>query len=178
MRTNLSTTIYAVCDPLTHEVRYVGKTVKAVRKRINEHINGKLQHRAARWFRKVKTPEYFTLEIIPSDQDWASAECFWIAYLRGLGANLLNATTGGEGVSGLVRSAENRARMVVVSTSKKASFTTRAKISAALLGRPVSLETRKRLQKQSAEKYQIAVLKLLYVSYIILMVLLFLLRNY
>ena len=98
------TRIYALCDPVTNEVRYIGKTVQTLRQRLMQHRraakNGKLP--VNRWLRKHQgvnfTGPYIKLiELVPHGADWASRECAWIEHFRG---RLLNLTSGGEGLSG------------------------------------------------------------------------------
>ena len=97
---NRPTTIYAVVDPRNNEVRYVGKTVRKLNQRLSEHLRSKANTYCAKWFRKLKSegikPEMLELEIVT--EDWQGAEIFWIAYLRWLGARLVNYSAGGEGV--------------------------------------------------------------------------------
>jgi len=94
------TSIYICCDPVTHEPRYVGKTVRKVEHRIRNHVSRSFNTHASRWFNKVKNPYYFVVEIVPPGGDWIEAEQFWIAYMKSLGARLTNMTVGGEGLTG------------------------------------------------------------------------------
>ncbi len=101
----MTTSIYGLSDPVTHEFRYVGKTVGLVSKRVYRHIreaeNGFDGHKA-RWLRKLLVrnlrPEVTLLEIC-SDSVWEQAEKLWIATLKRAGNNLTNETHGGRGVS-------------------------------------------------------------------------------
>ena len=106
------TVIYAVCDPTTGEIRYVGKTVQTLEARKSGHRRCKENNHRANWFRKMYTtyaePQYHILESVPCTEDWVEAEVFWIAYFRGLGARLLNSTVGGEGAPGAVWSGESK----------------------------------------------------------------------
>jgi len=97
---NRPTSIYVCCDPLTHEVRYVGKTVRKVEHRIHKHVTNSSNHHASKWFNKIGAPYYFVVEVVPAGEDWIEAEQFWIAYLKSLGARLTNSTIGGEGQCG------------------------------------------------------------------------------
>ena len=105
------TIIYALCEPLpnwqTGPVRYVGKTTRMPADRLK--ANGRIALRAPRlpihwWMRKnllAGNPHHIIwLESVPDGQDWAERERYWIAHYRKQGANLLNLTAGGEGLTG------------------------------------------------------------------------------
>lgn len=108
------TIVYAVCDPTTNEIRYVGKTCQTMKARMAGHRKCKEQNHRANWFRKLYsdgyTPEYHTLEVVPVGEDWVEAEVFWILYFKSLGARLLNCTVGGEGAPGVRWSEESKAK--------------------------------------------------------------------
>ena len=104
-------TIYALCEPIekwkTGPVRYVGKTVRAPSYRAKAHV--RVAKRAPRlpihwWLKKhaeVGDPLHIRhLERIPPGHDWDARERYWIKTFRSQGAQLLNMTDGGEGLSG------------------------------------------------------------------------------
>lgn len=128
--------IYALLDPRDRQVRYVGMTTEKAERRRRRHINvsKRRETHCARWVRGlIKAgfePEIIILEEVPSVDDLAQREIFWIGLYRKHGANLTNLTDGGEG------------------TRAPRSDETRRKISAALRGRkalPRSAETCKKL---------------------------------
>lgn len=96
------TFIYALADPDTDEVRYVGKA-DCVKERYMAHLreakSGKNSHKCA-WIRKVmdkqQKPKLIVLEEISQD-DWKKAEIYYISEFRNLGHNLTNLAKGGEG---------------------------------------------------------------------------------
>lgn len=97
-----ATTIYGLIDPLTSELRYIGKTSMPVRLRYNQHVcvgptAGRTHCR--KWIAKLLEagyrPELEILEIVPSENDWEEAERFWISYWKYIGAKLTNLTDGG-----------------------------------------------------------------------------------
>ena len=109
------TRIYALCDPLTDEVRYVGKTVRSLRDRLMQH------RRAARrgslpvnrWMLKhegvrLTGPFIKLLEIVQPGADWAARERAWISEFR---PRLLNLTDGGEGLAGHIFTESHRAKI-------------------------------------------------------------------
>jgi hypothetical protein len=107
--------IYGLVDPRTQELRYVGKTKHTPVIRLNEHIaecyrRKKNLHRL-NWIKSLLReglqPDIFVLEEVRKE-DWQVAEKFWIAYFKMLGANLVNATIGGDGSKGYRHTAEHK----------------------------------------------------------------------
>jgi hypothetical protein len=106
-RVDHKTCIYALADPRTGEVRYVGKTTQKTRIRLAMHIShAKNRAETSRgcwvthWVNSLLNldmrPEIFDLEIIPENGDWTEAECFWIDVMKSWGFNLCNIRAGGE----------------------------------------------------------------------------------
>ena len=94
--------IYGLTDPRTGDLRYVGKTVKTLARRLSAHkaaARAGVHRPCARWIRSLllagKEPAIFLIEVAPSS-DWAARECFWIGHYRGAGCRLLNLTDGGD----------------------------------------------------------------------------------
>jgi hypothetical protein len=100
-------TIYALIDPDSRAVRYVGYTRKALAERLKYHLwdskrkgpyHGR--NRKDAWIRSIvrrKNP----LEAVVLQSgigEWAAAEQLWIATFRAAGMDLLNMTIGGRGV--------------------------------------------------------------------------------
>lgn len=110
------TYIYGLIDPRTSEIRYVGKTVLGIKKRLTAHIGAVRSVRHKRhvlaWIASLLAaslrPQVFLIEEIPADDDWVEAEQFWISYFRSVGANLCNLTVGGEGAPGTKMSDKRR----------------------------------------------------------------------
>lgn len=142
---NRPTTIYAVVDPRSSEVRYVGKTVSTIKLRLSQHLSSKAKSHCGNWFRKMKhegiTPEMLVLETVPPNGEWADAEIFWIANLKFMGADLVNASIGGEGGGlGCIVSAETRAKISAIHKGKIISEATRNKMSISSTGRKYTEE--------------------------------------
>lgn len=92
-------TIYALKDPATGEVRYVGKA-NNLKARIRAHLweakSSTLQNRKVRWLRSLDSdPVVEILEIVPNSI-WEARERFWIAKYRSKGARLTNFAPGGQ----------------------------------------------------------------------------------
>ena len=115
--------IYGLCDPITQQLRYVGKT-NDPKKRLQAHLRCREKEKSylTNWIKSLKAagrkPEIFVIEDIP-EAEWQEAEQFWISYFRAIGANLVNMLPGGMG--GAVR-------------GREITEETRKKISAALSG--------------------------------------------
>lgn len=87
--------IYCLSDPLTNEIRYVGKTWNVMH-RFGQHISDSKQSHKTNWIKSLKSagllPEIDVLEIlhVETDSEWQSSEGWWISYLRSIGCRLTN----------------------------------------------------------------------------------------
>lgn len=117
--------VYQLVDPRSGAIRYVGKTVGPIEKRMREHLSrarsGARHPRVHTWLRSVDlAPAVVVLEeIFGSLQDLSDAEIRWIALRRAEGCDLVNHTDGGEGAAGYRHDAETRARMSAKKTGVK-----------------------------------------------------------
>ena len=108
----MSTTIYALVDPRTGEVRYVGKTSQSLARRLRGHLASAKTRRTHRdcWIFGLVAdgarPEIWAIE--QGVEDWAARERHWIRVFREFGTGLTNRTDGGEGTPGVSPSARNR----------------------------------------------------------------------
>ena len=115
------TSIYALRDPISNDVRYIGKTAYLPSRRLNIHLSDsreKTSHLpSAKWMRKLRRsglkPTVETLEVVNHDGDWEERERYWITFFRESGSRLLNLTDGGEGILGRVVPAEVRRRISI-----------------------------------------------------------------
>jgi group I intron endonuclease len=132
--------IYTLFDAFG-AIRYVGKTVLCLRKRLRQHLReARSSHQCYRcnWIRgEVAAGRTISICAIESvdDCNWQSREVFWINHYRSTGCRLTNMTAGGEGLHGLTFSEEHR-----------------RKISAANLGRPISDQQKRRLSEANKGK--------------------------
>lgn len=157
------TFIYALIHPNTAEVRYIGKTIVDLEKRLGQHISAarcvegeKYNTYKSTWIRSLlksdMKPALRILEIVASDQDWQEREQWWIRFGRAMDWHLTNGTDGGDGTVGYIFTSEHRAKISIALTGRKRkpfSEEHRAKMSAANVGRVVSEGTR---AKMSAAK--------------------------
>ncbi len=98
--------IYALHDPLTGDIRYIGYTRNLFR-RMHYHYRDERQGRKGQpellaWLKSLaengNLPTVSVLEWLTEDSDWQSREQYWIAYYRGQQINLLNIGDGGHKV--------------------------------------------------------------------------------
>ncbi len=143
--------IYALHD-LDGRLRYVGKTVFKLTKRLREHVCEAKRGRRCRrsfWIRQQMRLGHAIgielLETIAPDADWQSREQHWIKTLRAQGYDLTNLTDGGEGLHGHRFSAEHRAKIGAKSSGRKKLPEELKKLSLANRGRKVSPEARAKI---------------------------------
>jgi hypothetical protein len=142
--------VYALIDPLTKAVRYIGMTRKTPQVRLALHqkrARAGEQYHVSTWLRSLPsmTPEILVLEEASADA-LASRERYWIKHYRAQGADLCNHTDGGEGQPGLRHSAETRKRMSASHMGKRPTPEQRQRQSEAAKKRwaSVSAEDRKK----------------------------------
>jgi hypothetical protein len=151
--------VYALIDPRSGEVRYIGKSSCGL-KRPKHHWTHKSLRESSdhchNWVRSVlkqrSTPEVEVLEEACAEL-LNEAEVFWIGYFKMIGANLTNQTPGGDGWSGPVpleiraKISATRRRGNYVSWTKLHGHSeeTRKKIGEAGRRRKHSLETRMKM---------------------------------
>lgn len=93
--------VYALVDPRTNEVRYIGSTNNLLR-RLNEHMRlyGGNKRKNA-WLKELKDssmlPYALTLEVLEDERYNQDCEDSWIEYYMAAGADLLNAKAAQEG---------------------------------------------------------------------------------
>lgn len=137
--------IYSLSDPRTEAVRYVGWAFD-VKRRVSQHVlraRKETTHKA-NWLNQLAgidmKPDVTVLE--SGKGDWAEAERTWIAFFLAEGADLTNATKGGEGVVGLVFSDESRAKMADAKRGRKLPREQVQRLADTLRGRPRPAEVR------------------------------------
>lgn len=105
--------IYSLSDPITGEIRYVGKTVKNIQRRLSLHLQDakSLNHHTANWIKSLRKqglkPISELLDIV-DDDNWGFWEKYWISQCKAWGFRLTNHTEGGEGNCGAIVSEETR----------------------------------------------------------------------
>jgi len=93
--------IYALCDPGTINIRYVGKTVDIKSRLVNHYYGNTTKYGmnpCLKWLNELKSdnrrPDVIVLEET-TESHWQERERFWIEHLISHGADLLNISSGG-----------------------------------------------------------------------------------
>jgi len=147
--------IYALGDPETGLIRYVGKSIRP-KERLQNHINEPpCNCHRSHWLQSLKAkglkPLIIILEEIRGEWPWQEAERFWIRYLKHMGVNLTNNTSGGDGVTNLPPETRAKMRLTWLGRKhtpealeklrrrprRKASMATKKKMSKAQKGRKI-----------------------------------------
>lgn len=134
-------TIYALCEPDTEIVRYVGKA-KDLPQRLRTHRwEAKcLRTHKANWLRSLTAPPTVIILENVSEDEWDSAERYWIAEMRRRGFDLTNHALGGQTspVEGVGHTEETKQKLRDIALSRGARPPSRS-------GTRASDETRKKL---------------------------------
>lgn len=133
------TFIYVLKDPRSGEVRYVGKTVQKLSKRLSFHItaakSGK-NHKSC-WIRNVLSFELIPIieliEIVPGSDGWEDREKYWISYYN-IGRRLTNMTAGGDGITSYKHTDESKRKIGEAAKRKNYSEEYRYKLSLSQVG--------------------------------------------
>lgn len=108
-----TTFIYTLSNPITNEVRYVGKA-NDLTQRYKNHLKFKVWRKNHKndWIMSLIKmgikPKMEVIDIVSIDE-WMFWEQYWISQFRSWGFNLVNGTFGGEG--SVMVTAESRKRM-------------------------------------------------------------------
>lgn len=114
--------VYALVDPRTLLVRYVGKSSEGL-KRPRSHKSSKRRSYCMNWVRSLQAAglEYSIVVLEEcTPETLSSSERWWIAYGRACSWPLTNLTDGGEGAAGLVRTPEHRAKLGLAMAARMA----------------------------------------------------------
>lgn len=95
--------IYTLEDPITNEIRYIGKT-KNPKMRFQNHMNKKHNEKSHKtnWIESLKKNGLKPLMVIldeVEEDNWIYWERFWIQQFKVWGFNLVNHTSGGDGLT-------------------------------------------------------------------------------
>ena len=95
--------IYALQDPITKEVRYIGKT-KNPKMRFYNHMNKRHNEKTHKrnWIESLKSKKLKPIMIIideVNNDSWKFWEKYWINQFIVWGFNLVNHTSGGDGLT-------------------------------------------------------------------------------
>ena len=109
--------IYALLDPRTREIRYVGFTSRTLEERLSNHVSDCFHSKThcANWIKSLLKdnlrPDVCILEVV-TRENWQQQERYWILYGREHSWRLTNHTDGGEGTIGYVFSREDKQKVL------------------------------------------------------------------
>lgn len=132
--------IYALVDPRDGVVRYVGKTIKKLERRLAGHLNEKKDTRKFRWIQTLLqdglTPKIKLIDTVPSES-WEEHEIKWIAWHKANGFDLTNTTSGGDGVHDMTQESRDKVARATKKRMNDSAF--RAKIFTVERSKKISL---------------------------------------
>ncbi len=152
--------IYGLFEPTTGELRYVGKTSNLEERR-RGHLSAASLRRSthkANWLRALvargEKPECRVIQTLVLERDLSAAEIYWIAYFRSAGCRLTNSTAGGEGVE---QTEEVRAKIAAALIGRPLTAAHRESLRASHLGHTPSAEVRRKMSvTRTGRKYSAA----------------------
>lgn len=167
-----TTFVYALCEPGTGEVRYIGKADDP-RSRLMDHLARCDHTHRGRWVRKLKrlglSPGMTVLQEIPHS-GWQDAERYQICLAKMAGVRLTNSTAGGDGFEsgprhpfwGRRHSDRHRANISAAKIGVKRTLTDReianrarlSEMGRAMLGRPMPLEIRAKISAANRGRHR------------------------
>lgn len=145
--------IYALADPRTNTIRYIGVTKLPLSYRLSGHIRasrwGEKTYKAA-WIRELLALNLKPIIKLVEETEDRDRECYWIAKFRADGCKLVNTTDGGEGGNGL--SLEARQRISLKLTGRKRPDEVKRRISEAHKGKQIPESAREKSRQAQLGK--------------------------
>lgn len=145
--------IYVLKHPDTLEVRYVGKTVRSLSRRLGNHIanakGNKHNKHLSNWIinilNKNKRPIIELLEECDYSV-WQEREQYWISQFP----NLINLTKGGDGCLGFIQDESTKEKLRIAMTGRKHTEEFKQNMSLRLKGKPLSEEHKANIGKANS----------------------------
>ena len=145
--------IYVLKHPDTLEVRYVGKTVRSLSRRLDNHIanakGNKHNKHLSNWIinilNKNKRPIIELLEECDYSV-WQEREQYWISQFP----NLINLTKGGDGCLGFIQDESTKEKLRIAMIGRKHTEEFKQNMSLRLKGKPLSEEHKANIGKANS----------------------------
>ena len=145
--------IYVLKHPDTLEVRYVGKTVRSLSRRLGNHIanakGNKHNKHLSNWILKIiaesKKP---IIELLDECEHsvWQEREKYWISQFP----NLINLTKGGDGCLGIIQDESTKEKLRIAMTGRNHTEEFKQNMSLRLKGKPLSEEHKANIGKANS----------------------------
>jgi hypothetical protein len=94
--------IYALCEPCSKIIRYIGLTGDSLKRRYYDHYKCSVNTKKSSWVKSKKIiglrPKLIIIENNLTLHEAKSKEIYYISYYKSLGLNLVNGTSGGDGL--------------------------------------------------------------------------------
>lgn len=151
------TKIYKLLCPITKEIRYVGKTIKSLEKRLEDHLYARNKSHKTSWIKSVIVQGHLPIiELIEECEDsiWQEREMYWIDYYKSIGCNLCNHTKGGEGQLGVKFSQETKYKMSISHKGIPKTEDQKRKLSISHIGKKLTEEHKLKMSKIAKIKYK------------------------
>lgn len=147
--------IYALIDPNTNKIRYIGKTIARLSKRFGNHIDNakskKHNIHLSNWILKLladnQKPIIKLIEECSNDI-WKEREKYWISYYP----ELINLTEGGDGCLGLKHNSAAIEKLRLVNKGKKHDENFKINMSKRLKGVSLSEDHKQKIGKANKGK--------------------------
>lgn len=141
--------LYVLVDPTTEEDRYVGYSERP-KDRYKDHLRDRQNCHRVHWIQMLLgrgiCPRLRIIAILATVEDAKKLEVALIAKIRARGADLVNDTNGGEGLSGFKHSKETREHWSLTRSGVGNSMFGRCGEDNPQFGRKRSEETRERMR--------------------------------
>jgi len=140
--------IYALIDPFSKEIRYIGKSIRP-KERLTNHCNDHSTTWRTNWIQSVlkkgSRPVLLILESLNNNDDWQASETEWISKGRAKGWRLTNCTDGGDGLHNPPQ--EVKDKIIKTWIGRKHSERTKKLIGEKSKGRKHTEESKRRMKK-------------------------------
>ena len=145
--------IYVLKHPDTLEIRYVGKTIRSLSRRLGNHIanakGNKHNKHLSNWIINIlnnnKRPIIELLEECDYSV-WQEREQYWISQFP----NLINLTKGGDGCLGFIQDESTKEKLRIAMTGRKHTEEFKQNMSLRLKGKPLSEEHKANIGKANS----------------------------
>lgn len=135
--------IYALTDPWTKEVRYIGQAINPS-ERYRLHLLDRGSYRKARWIQSLakhgQKPGIRVMAVVQGVEEGDRVEDAVIQMFKRRNASLTNSAGGGKGSPGKTLSPETRERIATKARGRKMSEESRNRVSARFKGKRLSAE--------------------------------------